>query len=191
MRFIADFHIHSKYARATSIDMDLEHLDYWAKVKGINVLGTGDFTHPLWFKELKEKLEEKKEGLFLLKNNKKETYFILTSEVSCVYSKKGKTRKIHLIIFAPSFEVVEKINTRLGWIGNLSADGRPTLGIDAKELTKIILDISDKCLIVPAHCWTPWFSLFGSKSGFDSIEECFEEYSQYIYAGETGLSANP
>jgi len=191
MEFIADFHIHSKYSRATSRDMNLENLDKWAKIKGIKVLGTGDFTHPQWSKELKENLEPAEPGLFKLKNSNSETRFILTTEVSCVYSKKGKVRKIHIIIFAPSFEIVEKINVQLGWIGNLKSDGRPILGLDAKELVKIVLNVSPDCLIVPGHIWTPWFSLFGSRSGFDSIEECFEEYSKYIYAGETGLSSDP
>ena len=191
MKFIADFHLHSKYSRATSRNMDLENLEKWAKIKGIKVLGTGDFSHPEWFKNLKEKLEPAEPGLFKLKNSDSEIRFILTTEISCVYSKAGKVRKIHIIIFAPSFEIVEKINVHLGWIGNLKADGRPILGLDAKELTKIVLNISEDCLIVPAHLMTPWFSLFGSRSGFDSLEECFEEYSKYIYAGETGLSASP
>ncbi len=191
MQFVADFHIHSKYSRATSKDMDLENLDKWAKIKGIKVLGTGDFTHPLWFKELKEKLEPAEPGLFKLKKDDGGTRFILTAEISCIYSKKGKVRKIHVIIFAPSFEIVEKINANLGWIGNLKSDGRPILGLDAKELAKTVLNISKDCLIVPAHAWTPWFSIFGSKSGFDSIEECFEDYSKYIYSIETGLSSDP
>jgi len=197
MKFIADFHLHSKYSRATSSQMDLENLDKWAKIKGIKVLGTGDFTHPEWLKNLKEKLKSAGVGLFKLKNancshtDNSETYFILTTEVSCIYSKKGKVRKIHIIIFVPSFEVVEKINTHLGWIGNLKADGRPILGLDVKELAKTVLDISKDCLIVPSHAWTPWFSIFGSRSGFDSIEECFGDYSKYIYAIETGLSSDP
>ena len=203
MKFIADFHLHSKYSRATSPQMDLENLDKWAKIKGIKVLGTGDFTHPEWFRNLKEKLEPAEPGLFKLapyrtessgaglRNSDSQTRFILTSEISCIYSKRGKVRKIHILIFAPSFEIVEKINIHLGWLGNLKSDGRPILGLDAKELAKIVLNISENCLIVPAHLMTPWFSLFGSKSGFDSIEECFEDYSRYIFAGETGLSANP
>ena len=191
MKFIADFHIHSKYSRATSRDMDLESLDKWAKIKGIKVLGTGDFTHPEWFKSLKEKLEPAEQGLFKLKKSDSETRFILTAEISCIYSKNGRVRKIHLLIFAPSFEAVEKINAQLGWIGNLKSDGRPILGLDAKELLKIVLSASEECLVVPGHIWTPWFSLFGSKSGFDSIEECFEDYSKYIFAGETGLSSDP
>ncbi|PIS39726.1 MAG: DNA helicase UvrD [Candidatus Nealsonbacteria bacterium CG08_land_8_20_14_0_20_38_20] len=203
MKFIADFHLHSKYSRATSPKSDLENFDKWARIKGIKVLGAADFTHPEWFKELKEKLEPAETGLFKLapyrtegsgaglKNSDSEVRFILTSEISCIYSKLGKVRKIHILIFAPSFEIVEKVNAYLGCIGNLKADGRPILGLDAKELAKIVLNISQDCLIVPAHLWTPWFSLFGSKSGFDSIEECFEEYSKYIFAGETGLSSNP
>ena len=191
MKFIADFHLHSKYSRATSRDMDLENLDKWAKIKGIKVLGTGDFTHPEWFKNLKEKLEPAEPGLFRLKSSDSETRFILTSEISCVYSKGGRVRKIHVIIFAPSFEAVEKISVQLGWIGNLKSDGRPILGLDAKELAKIVLGASPDCLVIPAHAWTPWFAIFGSKSGFNSIEECFEDYSKYIYALETGLSSDP
>ena len=191
MKFIADLHLHSKHSRATSPQMDLENLNKWAQIKGVKVLGTGDFTHPVWFKELKEKLEPAEAGLFKIKKNKEGTKFILSSEISCIYSKGGRVRKIHIIVFASSLEVVEKINIRLGWIGNLAADGRPILGLDAKELAKIVLDISKDCLIVPAHAWTPWFSIFGSRSGFDSIEECFEDYSKYIYAIETGLSSDP
>ena len=183
-KFIADFHIHSKYSRATSPQMDLENLDKWAKIKGIRVLGTGDFTHPEWFKNLKEKLEPSETGLYNLKSkisnlkSEDKTKFILTSEISCIYSKNGKVRKVHIIIFAPDFTTAEKINIQLNRIGNLKADGRPILGLDAKELAKIVLNISENCLIVPAHCMTPWFAIFGSKSGFDSIKECFEEYSK-------------
>lgn len=191
MKFVADFHLHSRYSRATSGQMDLEGLDKWAKIKGIKVLGTGDFTHPQWSKSLREKLEPAEQGLFKIRKSVSETRFILTAEVSCIYSKKGKVRKIHVVLFAPSFEIVEKINAYLSHIGNLSADGRPILGLDAKELAKIALNVSPDCLVVPAHAWTPWFSIFGSKSGFDSIEECFEDYSKYIYALETGLSSDP
>jgi len=142
MKFIADFHIHSKFSRATSSRADLANYHSWAKIKGIKVLGTGDFTHPVWFGEIKEKLEERKPGLFQLKDSKlEEVFFILTSEISCIYSKKGKVRKIHILIFAPNFETVEKINTRLNLIGNLKSDGRPILGLDVKELAKIVLNI--------------------------------------------------
>src|SRR4030043_1785406 len=189
--FVADFHIHSKYSRATSKDMDLEALNKWAKIKGIKVLGTGDFTHPEWLKNLKEKLEPAEPGLYKLRKLKSEVRFILTAEISCIYSKNNKVRKVHILVFSPSFEVCDKINTQLGWIGNLKSDGRPILGLDAKELAKIVLESSQDCLIIPAHIWTPWFSIFGSKSGFDLIEECFEEYSKYIYAVESGLSSDP
>ncbi len=206
MQFVADFHIHSKYSRATSKDMDVEHLDKWAKIKGIKVLGTGDFTHPLYLKELKANLEPAEPGLFKLKAiavkktknllgdfqlPENETRFMLTAEISCIYSKNNRTRKIHLLIFAPSFEAVEKINAHLSWIGNIKSDGRPILGLDAKELAKIVLNISPDCMIIPAHAWTPWFSVFGSMSGFDSLEECFDEYTKHIYAIETGLSSDP
>lgn len=197
MQYICDFHIHSKYSRATSKDGNIDNFAKWAKIKGVDVLGTGDFTHPLWFRELKEKLIPAEEGLFKLKQNgnhngnHNDTRFILTAEISSIYSKNNKTRKIHNLIFAPSFEAAEKINTHLGWIGNLKSDGRPILGLDAKELAKIVLRISPDCLIIPAHAWTPWFSVFGAFSGFDSIEECFEDYTKYIYAIETGLSSDP
>jgi len=201
MRFVADFHIHSKYSRATSKNMDLENLGKWARIKGINLLGTGDFTHPLWFKEIKSKLEPTETGLYKLKNNvaqkifnvsdKNNPLFILTSEISCIYSKNNKTRKIHILVFSPDIQTVEKINAYLGRIGNIKSDGRPILGLDAKELAKIVFDINPNCVIIPAHIWTPWFSIFGSKSGFDSIEECFEEYTKYIFAAETGLSSDP
>ncbi|MBU1102733.1 endonuclease Q family protein [Patescibacteria group bacterium] len=208
MKFFADFHIHSKYSRATSRDMDLENLDKWAKIKGVNLLGSGDFTHPLWFRELKTKLEPAEPGLFKLRQNSKiknsngwhlpngnggvaDLRYILTTEISCIYSKKNRTRKIHLMIFVPSFEAVEKINAHLGWLGNLKADGRPILGLDAKELAKIALNISPEAILVPAHAWTPHFSIFGSVSGFNTIEECFDDYAKYIFAIETGLSSNP
>jgi len=207
MQFVADFHIHSKYSRATSKDMDVEHLDKWAKIKGIKVLGTGDFTHPQYLKELKEALEPAEPGLFKLKNkNEKikrngflgdfilpenDTRFMLTAEISCIYSKNNRTRKVHLILFAPSFEAVAKINAHLGWIGNLKSDGRPILGLDAKEAAKIVLSSSPDCMVIPAHAWTPHFSVFGSASGFDSLEECFDDYTKYIYAIETGLSSDP
>jgi len=191
MRYIADFHLHSKYSRATSRQMDLEHLDQWARIKGIQILGTGDFTHPLWFNELKEKLTPIANGIYQLKSLQPATRFILTTEISCIYSKNNKVRRIHLVVFAPNLETAERINQKLGEKYNLRSDGRPILGLDAKELTKILLDISSDCLIVPAHAWTPWYSIFGSKSGFNSVEECFEEMTPHIYALETGLSSDP
>lgn len=191
MKFAADLHIHSKYSRATSERMNLESLDTWAQNKGIKVMGTGDFTHPAWFGELKEKLIPACPGLFALKNEGSGTLFILTAEISCIYSKQGRVRKIHIVVLAPSIETAQKINVRLGCIGNLSADGRPILRLDALELAKIVFDVSPDCLVVPAHAMTPWFGIFGSKSGFDSLEGCFGDYAKYIYAIETGLSADP
>jgi uncharacterized protein (TIGR00375 family) len=189
MKFIADFHIHSKYSRATSGTTDLENISKWAEIKGVKVIATGDFTHPQWIKNIKEELKPAEPGLFQYKNSG--TRFLLTTEISCIYSKGGKTRKIHIIVLVPSIEVAEKINEELSKIGNLKSDGRPILGLDAKELTKIVLNISSDCMIIPAHCMTPWFGLYGSKSGFDSLEECFEEMSPFIYAVESGLSADP
>jgi len=191
MRFIADFHLHSKYSRATSKDMEVETLARWAKKKGIALLGTGDFTHPTYFAELQAKLVPSGNGLFQLRKGDEGVRFILTTELSNIYSQKGKVRRIHNLIFAPSFEVVEKINSKMGNLGKLSSDGRPIFGFSAKELVKMILDVSEDCLIVPAHAWTPWFSIFGANSGFDSIGECFEEMSPHIRAIETGLSSDP
>ena len=201
MRFIADLHIHSRFSRATSRDMSLENLWKWAQLKGISVVGTGDFTHPRWYQELKEKLDIKYDNLFKLKvkycaddipeSCRAEVYFMLTAEVSCIYTKNGKVRKIHSLIFAPDLATVSRINTVLSRIGNISSDGRPILGLDAKKLLKIVLDVSEKALIVPAHAWTPHFSVFGASSGFDSLEECYEELTGYIHAIETGLSSDP
>lgn len=187
MEFIADFHIHSKYSRATSRNMDVKNLAEWAKLKGITLMGTGDFTHHLWLEELKHNLEDCANGLYQHKG----VYFILTAEVSSIYSKRGRTYRIHNIIFAPSFKVVDKINERLSRVGNLASDGRPILGLDAAELARIVFDIDESCMVVPGHIWTPWFSLFGSMSGFDRIEDCFEEQTPKIFALETGLSSDP
>lgn len=189
MFIVADLHIHSKYSRATSKQTDLEHLDEAAKIKGVDVLSVGDFTHPAWFAEIKKKLKEKEPGLFSLGDSA--VRFILTTEISCIYKKNDKVRKIHLLVFAPNLETVAKINVKLGAIGNLKADGRPILGLDAKELLKIVLDISPDCMVIPCHAWTPWFSIFGSRSGFDSIKECFDDHTKYIYGIETGLSSDP
>ena len=190
MKLVADFHIHSRFARATSKRVNLASLDEWAERKGISVMGTGDFTHPLWLKELKAGLESAEEGLYKRKGGG-ETRFVFTSEISCIYKKGGRVRKIHLILVVPSLAAVEKINTELAKIGNIASDGRPILGLDAKEAARIVLEADPTSLIIPAHIWTPWFSVFGSKSGFDSLKECFQEYTKYIYAIETGLSSNP
>jgi uncharacterized protein (TIGR00375 family) len=188
MEFIADLHIHSKYSRATSRDMDIKHLAQWAKLKGITLMGTGDFTHHLWLEELKHNLEDCGNGLF----KHADVYFMLTSEISSIYSKGNRGYRIHNLIFAPSFAVVDKINNALFRRGaNLSSDGRPIIGLPAAELARIVFDIDENCMVVPGHIWTPWFSLFGSMSGFDKIEDCFEEQTPKIFALETGLSSDP
>jgi len=191
MRFIADFHIHSKYSRATSKDMEVETLARWAKKKGISLLGTGDFTHPTYFAELRSKLVPTGNGLLELKNGEKDVRFILTTELCNIYTQDGKVRRIHNLIFIPSLEVGDKIRSKLSNLGKLSSDGRPIFKFTARELVKMIMDISDECLVIPAHAWTPWFSIFGANSGFDSIEECFGEFSSHIHAIETGLSSDP
>lgn len=190
-KHITDLHFHSKYSRAVSKDMDLEHTAKWATIKGIDVITAADFTHPAWFKEIQEKLEQQDNGLFKLKGADVKTNFMLTTEISCIYKKNDKTRRIHLVIFAPDFKAVDNINGRLNLIGNLKSDGRPILGIDAKEIVRIIAESSPEAMVIPAHIWTPWFSMFGSESGFDSVEECFEEMTPHIYAIETGLSSDP
>ncbi|MDD5039591.1 MAG: endonuclease Q family protein [Patescibacteria group bacterium] len=189
--YIADLHFHSKYSRAVSRDMDLEHIAQWARTKGIDVATTADFTHPVWYAELQKKLQREDDGLYSLKNNGHATRFMLTTEISCIYSKSGKTRRVHHVIIMPDLEAVKKINGRLNLIGNLKSDGRPILGLDSKELLKIVLDTSPDAMLIPAHIWTPWFSMFGSMSGFDTVEECFEDLSPHIHAVETGLSSDP
>lgn len=205
MKFIGDFHIHSRFSIATSKQSIPEFLDYWARVKGITVIGTGDFTHPGWIQELKEKLEPSEDGLFRLKHEfireevknspwlcAKKVRFLLTSEISSIYKKMGKVRKVHNVIFAPDFTTVEKIQhslTALG--GNITSDGRPILGLDSHDLLELALEASENILFIPAHIWTPWFSVLGSKSGFDTVEECFDDLSDHIYACETGLSSDP
>jgi uncharacterized protein (TIGR00375 family) len=201
MKYIADFHIHSKYSMATSPDMSPEGLCSWGQLKGIRVIGTGDFTHPGWIAELREKLEPSDEGLFILKekyrNNgvpdscRADISFILSAEISCIYRKNDKTRKVHCILLAPGFEDALRIGKRLSKIGNISADGRPILGLDAKELLKIVIQESAEAMLIPAHIWTPHFSVFGAVSGFDSLEECFDELTPHIRCLETGLSSDP
>ncbi|MEW6327148.1 MAG: UvrD-helicase domain-containing protein [Thermodesulfobacteriota bacterium] len=204
MEFIADLHIHSYLSRATAKNLNLEHLNLWAQLKGITVVGTGDFTHPQWFSEIKEKLEPAEPGLLKLRPElanatakqvptpcKMPVRFLLSVEISNIYKKNGKVRKVHNIVFAPDLSVAEKINARLARIGNIHSDGRPILGLDSKALLETVLDISQDAFVIPAHIWTPWFSALGSKSGFDSLEECFEELTPYIFAAETGLSSDP
>lgn len=171
--------------------MEVETLALWAEKKGIDLLGTGDFTHPQYFAELQGKLEPLGNGLFKLRAGSSPVRFILTVEVSNIFSVKGVTKRIHAVIFAPSFDVAEKINSQLSRVGKLASDGRPIFGLHVKDIVKIALDASSDCLVVPAHAWTPWFSLYGANSGFDSMEECFEEQAKNIYAIETGLSSDP
>jgi uncharacterized protein (TIGR00375 family) len=185
--YIADLHIHSKYSRATSKDMDISRLTEWARIKGISLIATGDFTHPLWFSELKEQLEPKGDGLF----SRGGIDFILSAEVCNIYLKSGRTRRIHNIIYAPDIKTVKEINLYLNRYGDLGSDGRPILSVPSAKMARDIFKINPDCMIVPAHVWTPYFALFGSKSGFDSAEECFEEQTENIYALETGLSSDP
>ncbi|SEL90811.1 endonuclease Q family protein [Parapedobacter koreensis] len=202
MFYIADLHLHSHYSRATSKDLNLETLYQWARIKGIHVVGTGDFTHPLWFKELKAKLEPDGTGLFRLKHPPQgdvpgfkchdiDVRFCLTSEISSIYKYGDRVRKNHNCVYAPDFDTVARLNARLSQIGNLEADGRPILGLSARDLLEIVLETHEHAHLIPAHIWTPWFSMFGSKSGYDSVQECFRDLSSHIFALETGLSSDP
>jgi uncharacterized protein (TIGR00375 family) len=191
MRIVADLHIHSKYSRATSREMEVETLARWAKWKGVNLLGTGDFTHPTYFAELRAKLLPQGNGLFCLKRGERDVSFMLTVEVSNVYSQGERQRRIHTLIFAPSFEVAARVNALLSRLGKLSSDGRPMFGCSAQDLAQIVLEVSPDCALIPAHAWTPWYSVFGASSGFDSIEECYGDAASAIFAIETGLSSDP
>ncbi|MEM2121382.1 MAG: endonuclease Q family protein [Candidatus Woesearchaeota archaeon] len=184
----ADLHIHSRYSRATSKDLTIENLERFARIKGLNLLGTGDFTHPKWLSELKEKLVDDGTGILRTKNNFR---FVLQTEISLVYNQDKKIRKVHLIILAKNFEIVDQINSLLIKFGRLDYDGRPTFGVRAYEIVELLKEIDDKIEIIPAHVWTPWFSVFGSNSGFNSLEECFKEQTKHIFALETGLSSDP
>ena len=192
LKIIADLHLHSKYSRSCSRDLTLENIEQWCEYKGINLVGTADFTHPAWFKEIKEKLIEDHLGLFRLKDSQSKVRFILTTEISCIYSQGGKMRRVHVCLIIPEIETVEKIIANFEKRNfNLKSDGRPIIGFSAKALAETILTIDPRALVVPAHAWTPWFSVFGSKSGFDSLQECFEELAPHIFAVETGLSSDP
>jgi len=196
-KITADLHIHSGYSMATSKEMNVDGLALWAKKKGINLIGTGDFTHPEHFSNLKKSLKPSCNGLYSMPSEPS-IYFMLTAEVSSIFKQNGKVRKTHNLIYAPDIDIAEKINVELDKRGNISSDGRPILGTSAKELLKIVMDISEDCLFVPAHAWTPWFSVFGSMSGFNSIEECFEEgryneevMADYQYAASLGVQSTP
>ena len=189
-RIIADLEIHSRFSRAVSKDMNLASLEQWGALKGIELIGTGDFTHPTWFSELKAELEEDGTGFLKRKNSASNIRFLLSAEISCIFGRNG-TRRIHTLVYAPDLATAEKVNARLSTVGKLKSDGRPIIGIDIKELLKIILDVSPECVMVPAHVWTPWFGMYGSNSGFDSLKECFGELVGMIPAIETGLSSDP
>ena len=187
MRVISDFHIHSKYSRATSRDMEIPSISKWAKIKGIDLVGTGDFTHPDWLREVKSYLKEYEEGIYEFDG----VYFILSAEINLIFSFKGKSRKVHICLLAKSFEDVEKLNRAFSEYGELSIDGRPILPFNCIEFTKLIKDLTPDTFIYPAHAWTPWFGIFGSVTGFDSLEEAFGNEIKYIHAIETGLSSDP
>ena len=204
MRFYADLHIHSKYSRACSRDCDLEHLTWWARRKGITVVGTGDFTHPAWLEHLRETLVPAEPGLFRLRPDLDrdvdrtlppscagEVRFMLSVEISTIYKRADRTRKVHHLVYLPDFDAVTRFNTALGRIGNLGSDGRPILGLDSRDLLEITLEASPDGYLVPAHIWTPWFAVLGSKSGFDRIEDCYLDLADHIFAVETGLSSDP
>lgn len=191
MPFYTDLHIHSKYSRATSKNGNLDELAIWARKKGLNLIATGDFTHPAWFEEIKEKLVPLGDGTFKLKDGASDVKFLLNVEISTIYKKGDKTRKVHHVVFMPNLEAAEKFRNRLSAIGNINSDGRPILGLDSRNLLEIVLESSDDAFLIPAHIWTPWFSALGSKSGFNSIEECYDDLSPYIFAVETGLSSDP
>ena len=201
MKMIADLHIHSRFSMATSKEGTPENLDFWARKKGISLIGTGDFTHPVWREELKERLVSEGNGLYRLRDEyvKEEsrkfpgegTRFVVSGEISSIYKKNGKTRKVHNVILLPGLEAADAMAQRLEKIGNIHSDGRPILGLDSHDLLEMMLDVCPERILIPAHIWTPHFSVLGAKSGFDSVEECFEELAPYIHALETGLSSDP
>jgi uncharacterized protein (TIGR00375 family) len=187
MRYVADLHIHSSYARGTSSQLTLENLAAWARLKGIDLLATGDFTHPAWMAELRSKPNEVPGDLFDFNGCR----FILGTEVSCVYRQANRTRRVHMLLFVPSFDTMEKLAASLAQWGNLAEDGRPTLSISARDLTSLTLETDPRSIVIPAHAWTPWYSVYGSEGGFDSMEECFGDLLSSIPAIETGLSSDP
>ena len=201
MKMIGDLHIHSRFSMATSREGTPENLDFWSRKKGISLIGTGDFTHPVWREELKERLVTEGNGLYRLRDEYvkeesrkfpgKGTHFVVSGEISSIYKKNGKTRKVHNVILLPSLEAADTMAQRLEKIGNIHSDGRPILGLDSHDLLEMMLDVCPDGILIPAHIWTPHFSVLGAKSGFDSVEECFEELTPYVHALETGLSSDP
>lgn len=201
MKFIADLHIHSRFSLATSRDLTPETLWKWGQLKGIRVLGTGDCTHPLWLEELEEKLVATDSGLLVLRDELRsaavparcasDVSFVLSGEVSCIYRKGGRTRKVHCLVYLPDFPAARRFNAALSRVGSIRSDGRPILKLDAKELLGMLLHASPDAMLIPAHAWTPHFSVFGTASGFDSLSECFDELTPHVRAIETGLSSDP
>ena len=204
MKLVADIHLHSHFSRATSKNLTLEHLWKWAQLKGVQVVATGDIAHPGWLAELQTRLEPAEDGLFKLKPEFAATVadevppscsntvrFLIGGEISNIYKKYDRTRKVHNIVFAPSIEATTVLQAELEKIGNIRSDGRPILGLDSRDLLEVVLEVDDRCHLIPAHIWTPWFSILGSKSGFDSLQECFTDLSPHIFAVETGLSSDP
>lgn len=188
MQLAADLHVHSRFSRATSNALTIPNLEKWAKIKGINLLGTGDFTHPEWLSELKQQLSDDGTGILKTQNS---FPFVLQTEISLMYSQGNRGRRVHLVVLAPNFEIVNQISEYLGKHGRLDYDGRPIFGMAAVEVVEALKGISDDIEIIPAHIWTPWFGLLGSKSGFNSFEEAFQDQTKHIYALETGLSSDP
>ncbi|MBM4255444.1 MAG: DNA helicase UvrD [Deltaproteobacteria bacterium] len=191
MQIVADLHIHSRFSAACSQEMEVSRLAWWAKRKGITLLGTGDFTHPIYLASLRQQLEPAEEGLFRLREGERDVRFMLTVEITNIFRHEGRGRKTHTLIFAPSFAVVDRLNTRLATHGNLALDGRPTLKCTARELLVIAKEVDPACEVIPAHVWTPWFSVLGVSSGFQSLEECYGADVRHIRAVETGLSSDP
>jgi uncharacterized protein (TIGR00375 family) len=187
---IADLEIHSRFSRAVSKDMNIATLESWGIKKGVELIGTGDFTHPTWFGELQAELEEAGEGIYKRRGSTSTIRFLLSAEISCIFSRNG-VRRIHTLVYAPNLGTAERLNARLGKVGKLKSDGRPIIGMDIIELVKICQDVDPAITVVPAHVWTPWFGMYGSSSGFDSINECFGEVANLIPAVETGLSSDP
>ncbi|MDH5462169.1 MAG: endonuclease Q family protein, partial [Candidatus Bathyarchaeota archaeon] len=193
LRVIADLHIHSKYSRATSEKMTISEITRFAHIKGLNVVGTGDFTHPKWLKELNEELAEIPDtNLYrYTKDPTSPVHYMITAEVSTIFTHEGDIKKIHHVISTPNLETALQINERLARYGDLTIDGRPTLNMSAPQLVEEVIEASDKNVVIPAHAWTPWFSLFGAFSGFDRIEDCYQDMTKHIFAIETGLSSDP
>ena len=197
--YIADLHIHSRFSRATSRDCDLPHLDWWSRRKGIGLVGTGDFTHPAWRAELRERLVPAEEGVYVLREEFRlpgapageSPRFVVTGEISSIYKRDGKTRRVHNLILLPSLEAADALSARLEAVGNIRSDGRPILGLDSRDLLEMTLEACPEAELIPAHIWTPHFSMFGAFTGFERVEECFGDLAPYIHAVETGLSSDP